>query len=123
MKLQDFDFRVWNERENCYYEPIIDTCLNFSIHFSNGTKELGSYEKKENLHIELWSGLYDKNGKKIYVNDIIKETAPDGEIYIHQVSFVNDRGFKINFDDLDYLEPEELEVIGNIHENPELLKE
>ncbi|ENZ8180588.1 YopX family protein, partial [Campylobacter coli] len=91
------------------------------------------------LEIELWTGYFDKNGNKIYENDIIKN-EPLEEIY-HITRDDTYKMFKIeifskNFNNKIYkrkAEPDisflksfksekNMEVIGNIHENKELLR-
>lgn len=91
----------------------------------------------EDLHyidektVGQFTGLYDKNGKEIYEGDIIKTLHPFknrkhiGEVIFEEYEF-NIKGF--SFSHYDY--PSEafsegtkyMEVIGNIHENPELLE-
>ena len=57
-------------------------------------------------------GLKDKNGKEIYEGDIVKNR--DGQIYEIEFKFNSFNGkYMVDF--------WELEVIGNIWENPELL--
>ncbi|MBH1941659.1 hypothetical protein I5677_12220 [Mobilitalea sibirica] len=67
--------------------------------------------------IGQYIGLKDKNGKEIYEEDIF--CHPNAPKYKYVVEwedggfsiFIEDTGFKHNY----------IEVIGNIHENPELI--
>lgn len=82
-----------------------------------------------------FTGLYDKNGNKIWENDIVK-TASD--IYaqvkfgLYTTGFALEecnQGFYVDFSDETYLRHElgywnnKVEVRGNIFDNPELLQE
>lgn len=75
--------------------------------------------------VEQYTGLTDKNGKEIYEGDIVRvgmgvEGYQDGVITWEQ----KDIRFVVCFDDGKWglVGPNDLEVIGNIHENPELLE-
>ena len=89
--------------------------------------------------IGQFTGLTDKNGTKIFEGDIIK--APSGRLYVviwstwihdeKRNKFLTDRyeftGWCISKDGInpcDTLDWETLqgEVVGNVHDNPELLK-
>lgn len=72
--------------------------------------------------------LTDKNGKKIFEGDII-ERFWLGKKYIYRIdydkyiaSFIGKDIYGLNFTTFDY-DACEFEVIGNIHDNPELLEE
>ena len=79
--------------------------------------------------IYMWStGLKDKNKKEIYEGDIVKANLRFFDIVdqkcrviFHNGSFGLQYGYS-----LDYFKPlatwDDIEVIGNIYENPELLK-
>lgn len=83
--------------------------------------------------LEQFTGLLDRNGKEIYEGDIITETIDDGSnkiIQIYEVYWDEDmlnfgirgtKGFNYNLHDELWQTNASREVIGNIHENPELL--
>ncbi len=91
---------------------------------------------KGNRILMQFTGLKDKNGKEIYEGDIIKYQGLEGFDYkekeetISEVAFIGGAFVPVylstrnhhNSDD-EMIIVEDLEVIGNIYENPELLKE
>ena len=88
-----------------------------------------------------YTGLTDKNGKKIFEGDIVKCTDtindfefnavvefgnPNGEYnWGYQLKFIS--GEESNFDILCWVDMKEtgayIEIIGNIHDNPELMEQ
>ena len=72
-----------------------------------------------------FTGLIDKNGKRIFEDDIIKTIEGAFKVvYEHGAVWLYDELLLSN-DHLDFLGSyitESIEVIGNIHDNPELLK-
>ena len=72
-----------------------------------------------------YTGLTDKNGKRIFEGDIVSLVKHDGLIYkvVYvpcRYELVNSKG--VNCFVLDIYKSENIEVIGNIHDNPEILK-
>lgn len=77
-----------------------------------------------------YTGLIDKNGKRIFEGDVVKaydDTYDNGFAEVKGKVFFNCGSFDIDVEDVGYIPlysygTENIEVIGNIHDNPELLK-
>lgn len=90
--------------------------------FLVGNCHIGDWVSCEPVHrrtVGQFTGLTDRNGKKIFEGDILKAAG----LYI--VDFY-DESFVIRFGEngIEYFHEhfiDEMEVIGNIHDNPELL--
>ena len=90
----------------------------------NRSKRIGEIEDT-NIIVEFPTGLKDKNGKEIHIGDIVSEHQgdiigkivqnPSGEYRIAWLGIYG--GDSALYDHLSLCE-----VIGNIHENPELLE-
>ena len=94
----------------------------------------------DNLIVEQFTGLHDKNGKEIYEGDILQLKRLDGSVLFYKIFSVKG-GFAFNAHQDDFYKPQSeiyfyestsdmqsssfirtLEIIGNVYENPELLE-
>lgn len=91
-----------------------------------GNKELcRNYVDIDPETVGQYTGLKDENGKKIFEGDIV-ERFWFGKMCIYQISYDNGLASfigqaSIKFTTFDY-DSAEFEIIGNIHDNPELLE-
>jgi uncharacterized phage protein (TIGR01671 family) len=79
-----------------------------------------SLDDWDKIILMQFTGLLDKNGKEIYEGDIVK--------WYNKISYIvyMDKGFWVNdeaygWEGEDLWNWEQMEVIGNIYENPELI--
>ncbi|ECO3861497.1 hypothetical protein FX970_03830 [Campylobacter jejuni] len=140
MKLQDFDFRIWDKTKEEFLkkEPTLIKIDNerviagrISRFYANTADITDMFIGNGNdLEIELWTGIYDKNGKKIYEGDIVKTKSPY-DCFLAKVGIHKEGTFYLESKSRDYIgsliylvkdEGYDTEIIGNIHKNPELLK-
>lgn len=136
--MQDrFKFRAWDNQER-YYIPDEET------NFCHGMMEYWLDKEDCPLVFEQCTGLKDKSGKLIYEGDIVEVTSPESwnifdeysnsEILGKGVVVTKPGCAFIKKNDIDGEEKEyyfalysvvegaDVEVIGNIHENSELLE-
>lgn len=138
-------FRAWNKEDNemCFGYPMIEK----EIYETFVEDITGSCFDVEYYGMELmqFTGLLDRNGKEIYESDVVEKLHEPSANYSNKRRFVVEYmkiycGF--GFNQIGYWEDkilintnykpqkspdfhfgEIMEVIGNIYENPELLKE
>lgn len=128
MKPSEFNFRLWVKDKRIYYSAVLE--------FEKRKMKLIPIND-DNVEIELWSGFVDKNNKKIYDGDIVKYRNYDdnliiiynGTWHIVYAKLSEDLKFETSLKLQAIANREKsrkltiLEVLGNIHENPELLKD
>lgn len=105
------------------YEEAIYSTSN-ERQYQIGTKE-GDFEYYGVIAetVGQYTGLTDKNGKMIFEGDILKSDYPDGESCYYEIVWA-EAGFHADCDESIYIDSYYVsgdEVVGNVHDNPELL--
>ena len=111
--MREIKFRAW-------YKPFKDN--DFGAGYKYGNNVISFHDMSpEKYELEQYTGLTDKNGKDIYVGDIIEATI-QGCIQDDKYLVKNVWDPHVWIEESDsYYAVSEMEVKGNIHENPELL--
>lgn len=119
---REIKFRAWDNFLSCYSRNSKELYYQATGIFGISTGD--------RYILEQFTDLPDKNGKEIYEGDIIKDEHEavynwEPHIFIGAVEWsASEMTYKATNKSGDYIylsEAEVCEVIGNIHENPELL--
>ena len=132
-------FRAWNKSTELMDEAILIDFYNekIGILYANPISQVESVKTYSFDEVVLMqsTGLYDKNGKEIFEGDICRWTdseAFEGEIISdifvvrysdEYLKWIGENNNSYDDDLYDFRDDGELELIGNIYENPELLDE
>nr|DAW48761.1 MAG TPA: YopX protein [Caudoviricetes sp.] len=132
--MREIKFRAWDKNDKrIFIDPQMIDFYNKKIGYMQYQTEYMSdtsysipvgFEEFEYSELMEWTGLYDKNGEEIYEGDIFHIGSKK---ILYVVEWI-DCGLKgrqiknISWIGLDYWK-DDIEVIGNIYENPELIEE
>lgn len=130
--MRELKFRAWNTVRNCWTSRVeLDGGWGKPMFIHGEIENDGGYQT-DNTIIEQYTGLKDKNGKEIYEGDILGGIYERGYIAYcdkcKQFQYIDaDMGCMRCLGEVCWLDmvgserEGDLEVIGNIHENQDLL--
>lgn len=128
--MRELKFRGWDKkRKRMFVATTINASGSVSVFMDDGLYLLPA----EQVELMQYTGLKDKNGKEIYVGDIVR--AEDDAHYLvgvvewnedygkYEVIYNQISGNSFDFEgDNGYSVANSCKVIGNIYEKPELLE-
>lgn len=119
--MRQIKFRAW-VKSGDYSEMLSNVQNHIGAATGFGHLIQGTAKGIDESHVMQFTGLTDINGVEIYEGDILKSAI--GLLWL--VSFGSRGGFvaheKNDIDDFVLLDDYNFTIIGNIHQNPELLK-
>ncbi len=131
---REIKFRAWDKERN---EFLSHGCILISVESGKNPVHNPQYldivinpdRYRDRFVLMQYTGLKDKNGKEVYEGDILQYEHEGEKVFTGPVSWENEMSFFKCEIGLNIPIPEDLcmadmsyEVIGNIYENPMLLK-
>jgi len=118
--MREIKFRAWNivdEKMRVVLKIDFDIKLVWLDKYVKGERRPYWLEFKD-VELMQYTGLKDKNGKEIYEGDIARTPFGIGQVFDRLGCW-----FVELQKELGYFPPFDIEVIGNVYENPDLIKE
>ncbi len=115
-KMRDIKLRVWTGKEYRYPPSMNEWDIEDACMFID-------YVNRHDSVLEQFTGLKDKNGKEIYEGDILsRESFTPWVVTFEKGSFcIANITFQCRLFSCFDVDVTDREIIGNIHENPELM--
>ena len=125
-------FRAWDKLRKIML-PVGDLDTSYKLVYLEEDNGYRCEMDFDEIELMQFTGLKDKNDNEIFEGDIVKFPEFNGDIYITPVVWDKSYAcfglsfsgkYPISFDYLEefYTELKDIEVVGNIYENPELLE-
>lgn len=137
--MREIKFRAWDRKNSCWYKPalkayrgeLFELLISFGGDLTAHTMK-GLVHQPDRFILMQYTGLSDKNGEEIYEGDVVEAVgyriSGGGILKSKMLVEWKDGGFRLK---RLYKSPQtyptlsdtkRLRVVGNIYENPKLLK-
>lgn len=126
--MREIKFRAWDKEKNKFVQDVDGVSLDGQI-LDLWMSEHGIGNRDRDVVLMQYTGLKDKNGKEVYEGDVLSTnlTSPDAIKFVYVKCFsggeyvfkATTENYSTSWRELCNLD---VEVIGNIYSNPELLK-
>lgn len=125
MKQRTIEFRAWDGTKMHTHDELDKFDSDGIIHIMDIIKP----NNPDKMIVTMWTGLHDRNGKKIFEGDVVRSKSHSPENY--NIEFIEGgfcatnpaiEGYPI---DINHFYPStgcDIEVIGNVFEHPNLLQ-
>lgn len=124
--MKELKFRVWDKERECYLDETelagITPDGKYILYIEE--EEISRLEVEDNYIVEYDTGFKDQNGNEIYENDILQiddHILGDFEVLWHNLGWAIKRS--VGFETLAVHKSENIVIVGNVHENADLLEE
>jgi uncharacterized phage protein (TIGR01671 family) len=127
--MREIKFRAWDGRKMHHNVSALYPLLKKDGKYPCRVDDMVTDQHMPYAEIMQFTGLHDKDGREIYEGDAVRYTNPySKQTYQHTVLWDNRfAGFALFENgnqwakESDWLKIEDIEIVGNIHEHPELL--
>jgi len=124
--MKEIKFRAWDRTEKKIYKDVVGIrfypgCIDVTI------RDEGGFAEMQDVNLIALTGLKDKNAKEICDGDIIKTQRGNIGLVRHSLSVCWHLKYRHQTDNSEKIIQlweilHDMEIIGNIYENPELLE-
>jgi len=124
--MNQIKFRAWDGEKLSEPFSLGHLLINYNSEYADGRSDISRFNfdgEATRPILEQFTGLLDKNGKEIWEGDIVKQTTASGtDPHIRPVVFITGTFGAGRPFDFHNMVTGIVEVIGNIHENADLLE-